>query len=211
MDAGTFTMKRLFWLAGCQACLLLSLGVAPTASGQVPEESPGSVPGQDEAVEEIIVYGDLSLTQLQREVFRAEEAFLDTFNEITTNDEFKFRCEYVVSTGTRKRDHLCMPKFARDAGQRSAEEMMTTFELMGNALPGARIRPGMAGGYTFFPSRANLRELQETEARMWEEMSTLVRENDEMQRSLLALTKAKRAYESEKERRCRDQDGTCDE
>ena len=144
---------------------------------------------------------------------RAQEEFFDVFSELTSNEQFKFKCEYVTSTGSRKRHHLCMPKFARTAQRRENEEMMTTFEIMGGARPGASMRPGSSalGGYTFFASPANRKRIQKSEEEMRVEMRELLAESEQMQQALRDLVKARNIYSSEYLRRCEEQGRECEE
>ena len=90
----------------------IALTFALSASGSCDE--PTGVDAQEQKpgdIEEIVVYGEPNVVQLRYAMYRAEEAFFDVFNSLNTIKDFKVKCDYRVSLETRRRVHLCLPRF----------------------------------------------------------------------------------------------------
>jgi len=78
-------------------------------SDELPEAE--ALDPEPKRIEEIIVYGEMNVVQLRNTMYRVEEHFLDTFNSLTTEPDFKFKCDWKVSLSTRRRSHVCRPRF----------------------------------------------------------------------------------------------------
>lgn len=77
---------------------------------------PMSAIGQDdEAVDEIAVVGQKSLTTLRKEVYKAEEEFYSVYNKLNDEKDYQVRCFYEKPTGTRIKNHVCRAKFVTKA------------------------------------------------------------------------------------------------
>ena len=68
-----------------------------------------------ESIEEIVVYGEKSISALRREVYKAEENFFDLFNSLNQDFEYDVNCYYEAPTGTRIRHHVCRANFVVEA------------------------------------------------------------------------------------------------
>ena len=68
-----------------------------------------------ESIEEIVVYGEKSISALRREVYKAEENFFDLFNSLNQDFEYDVNCYYEAPTGTRIRRHVCRANFVVEA------------------------------------------------------------------------------------------------
>ena len=129
-----------------------------------------------DVLEEVTVYGEVPLTLLRVEVFRAEDDYFATFNEVNSTDEFDIRCRRVASTGTRMAQRVCRAKFVDDLEARAYEE----------GVPFA----------SYTPVIQNKKELLQNE------MRELVLEHAELLNTLNEFGAAKERFESERERRC---------
>lgn len=154
---------------------LVPVGMCQTTSVQ------GGNPAFSDTVEEIIVYGEKSLTRLRHEHYRAEENFFAVFNSINGDDSFDVECESVVRLVSYRRHHLCMPKFARkfeaDMTARMIEE----------------------GRWDVPPHHWTM--VKKKDELLWKEIATLVLKHPELRKALTELDKAKRLYDSERQRR----------
>jgi hypothetical protein len=134
--------------------------------------------------EEIIVYGEMNLIQLKYEMYRAEEAFLDLFNSLNTNDEFDFKCKSITDLETRRRRHECTPKFYSKILSRATME--TAMGIRNRTTSGDLIQ--LVG-----PTRASI---ERKEQELATEMLTLLAENAGLRAAYQKLSASKEAYES---------------
>jgi len=72
-------------------------------------------PESSEAIDEITVYGKQSISELRREIYKAEENFFDVFNSLNQDFEYDVNCYYEVPTGTHIRRHVCKANFVVEA------------------------------------------------------------------------------------------------
>ena len=68
-----------------------------------------------EPIDDIVVVGKKSMSELRRDVFESEEAFYEIYNQLNDEDEYDVRCFYETPTGTRQRNHVCRARFITDA------------------------------------------------------------------------------------------------
>jgi hypothetical protein len=171
-------------LAG--AVLLLALSPVGLCQSAPPTDDSEPAP---EETEEIIVYGEMNLIHLKYETYRTEEAFLDLFNSLNTNDEFDFNCESVTSLETRRRRHTCTPKFySRILSRVSMETAMG----MRNRITAGDLNQ-LVG-----PTKARI---ERKEQELATEMLALLAENAELRAAYRELSAAKEAYEARNEER----------
>ena len=183
-----FCRNSLTHVARHVAGALSIFALSPVALCQSVSQSddPQPVP---EAIEEIIVYGEMNLIQLKYEMYRAEEAFLDLFNSLNTNDEFDFKCKSVTDLETRRRRHECTPKFY--SRMLSRVTMDRAMGMRNRVTAGDLIQ---AVG----PTKARI---ERKEQELATEMLTLLAENAELRTSYRKLSAAKEAYETRTEER----------
>ena len=103
---------------------VLILALAPVGMSQTVtiEESESAF---SESIEEIIVYGEKSVGELRRDVYKAEENFFDLFNSLNQDFEYDVNCYYEVPTGTRLRRHVCRANFVVEATSVQYVELRT--------------------------------------------------------------------------------------
>ena len=77
---------------------------------------------EEEAIDDIVVTGEKSISTLRNEVFEAEEAFYSVYNKLNDDKDFTVRCFYETPTGTRIRNHVCRAKFVTDAYSKQANK-----------------------------------------------------------------------------------------
>ena len=149
-----------------------------------------------ETIDEIIVYGDMSLAQLRRQMHKASEAFFDVYNDINSDDQFDILCDYETRLGVRRRKHVCRPRFALKAESRETSAfMLSGGSIQRSTGPGAGFNPG----YGYVTPIA--KRVYEKEAEMWQEVSELLTKHPEFQVAFEDLVRARSGYESELARR----------
>jgi hypothetical protein len=170
--------------------------VARAAAFSQSDEAGDDGSRDNEAVDEIVVYGQKSLSRLRREMHQASEAFFDVYNALNSDDDFDISCGYETRLGQRRKNHVCKPRFAVKAEARETSSfMMSGGAAQRSTGPGAGFNPG--DGYVT-PTE---RRVREKEARMWEEVSELLAEHPEFREALEKLVRARNGYESERIRR----------
>lgn len=183
-----FDLQSIRDVEHCTAGVLLILAFVPVGLCQTTVEQE-SVQASSDAMEEVIVYGDKSLVILRKEFYRAQETFFDVFNWLNSNDEFDIDCSYVVNLGSRRRHHLCQPKFARKAEVNATHDMLESGAVRaGTALP----------QYEFNIDRAKMRTKDDL---LWEEMSTLLSEHMGLQKAFIDLAERRQLYEAKGQER----------
>jgi hypothetical protein len=187
------TQSPFTGLACASVLAVFHIAYAPSADADETESD-----GQ-ETIEEIIVYGEKSLSQLRRDLHLASEAFFDVYNALNSDDDFDILCDYETKLGERRRNHVCRPRFAL-----KAEARETSAYLLSGA--GVQRSTGPAAGFNAgngFVSPTAKRVL-EKEALMWEEVSELLAQHPELREAMAELVRAKNGYESERQRRKND-------
>jgi len=171
------------------SAVILMLAQIPAGFCQTDSPPDSELPPPDE-IEEIIVYGEKSMTQLRLELHRAEENFFDVFNSLNSKKEFDVRCDYIVPIETRRREHVCTPIFAMKLHEQAAQDMVATNMQYSTTPLGAL--------------------LKKKEKLMWQEMAMLVAEKPEMRAAYARLMKANRGMDAERQRRCDERGILCD-
>ena len=97
------------------AAIVVTFIAGPVTAQQDEVEELTQRATESEAIDEITVYGERSMSSLRVEVYRAEENFFDLFSELNDDDEFDVRCFYETPTGTRIRQHVCRAQFVTEA------------------------------------------------------------------------------------------------
>ena len=77
--------------------------------------------------EEITVTGKRPLFQLRQELWRAEKAAYDVFNQFNDEARFKIHCNLHEPTGTRIRTQVCTPEFQLRATREHAQNYFYSF------------------------------------------------------------------------------------
>jgi hypothetical protein len=155
---------------------LVFVGICHVALAQEAAQAP------IETVDEIIVYGDKSLSTLRKMVFRAEENFFALFSAFNDDDEYDIRCFYEAPTGTRIRQHVCRAYFVTNATSAEANNIRTG---------GARYPVADARAVILVKKR-----------RLREKMEALVTEYPELLQALGEYTDAKEVLKSARQSRC---------
>ena len=108
------TVKITSSIVSTTGAFALILALAPVGMSQTNnvEESEAA---SSESIEEIIVYGEKSIGDLRRDVYKAEENFFDLFNSLNQDFEYDVNCYYEAPTGTRIRRHVCRANFVVEA------------------------------------------------------------------------------------------------
>lgn len=148
-----------------------STGLCQSAAEQKIEEAP------TDPIEEIIVYGEKSLANLRREVYRTEENFFATFNALNEEEEYDVHCFYEVPSFTHIRRHVCRANFVKDAT--------------------AKDFAGWRRGQPVIPSET---VIMQKKKRLGIKLELMAVEHPELLEALNKYTNAKQVLESEKEK-----------
>jgi len=96
---------------------VLALPVA--AAGQGEGGSTG-VSSNNQPIDNIVVVGQKSTSELRKEVYEAEEDFYLVFNKLNDEKDYNVRCYYEAATGTHIKNHVCRARFVTKAFERHA-------------------------------------------------------------------------------------------
>lgn len=88
-------------------CAVLALPL--TAAGQDEKDS------SDAAIDDIVVVGKKSLSEMRKDVFEAEEDFYAVYNKLNDDPDYDVRCFYEQATGTHIKNHVCRARFVTKA------------------------------------------------------------------------------------------------
>jgi hypothetical protein len=152
--------------------LLLPLSAVCQSLPLVSEESSGTM-------EEVIVLGSMPLTQLKREMYRAEEDLYDLFNSNNSDVAFDIRCYEEAPTGSKIKRRVCRPNFVGDLLAEATMNMML--------------------GETYIYPATKIKKMNE---QLLANMTETALEQPEMQKALIKFTKARQTFGSERQRRC---------
>ena len=134
-----------------------------------------------ESIEEIIVYGERSLGELRREIYKAEENFFDLFNSLNQDFEYDVNCYYEVPSFTHIRHHVCRANFVVEATSVQYVEIRTR---------GPRY-PTVPPELVIAKKKKLLRQ----------KMEALVAEHPELLQALTEYTSKRTTLESERDKR----------
>jgi hypothetical protein len=154
---------------------LVSLAMCQIAFAQKVEQE------SSESIEEIIVYGDLSLGALRREVYKAEEKFFDIFNSLNQDFEYDVNCYFEVPSFTHIRHHVCRANFVVEA---------TSVQYVEWRTRGPRY-PTVPPELVIAKKKKLLRQ----------KMEALVAEHPELLQALTEYTGKRTTFESERDKR----------
>ncbi len=107
-----------------QTHMILALFVAvlafPMAAFGENGGASAGVAANDQTIDDIVVVGQKSLSQLRKDVFEAEEDFYSVFNKLNDEKDYDVRCFYETATGTHIKNHVCRARFITKAFERHA-------------------------------------------------------------------------------------------
>lgn len=132
-----------------------------------------------ETIEEIVVYGEKSMTQLRVELHRAEDKVYTLFNSLNSDDEYDIHCYLEAPIGSHIRRRICRANY----------EVKATTEESRRLLLG-------------LPSASAWATIQAKNKLLREEMEALVVERPEFLEALSEYSDANQILESEHQRRC---------
>ena len=117
------------------------------------------------ASEEDARIAQLSLSELRREVYQAEEDYYDIYNKLNDDRDYELRCFYENPTGTRVKNHVCRARFVTRAYERHAARNRSDLSRIANQ----DADPAFAEKTAIFQAK----------------METLVNENAELQAAFI--------------------------
>lgn len=166
--------RKLRIICTCIAGALV-MGVLPATGFCQSASEQAAAKSSNEEIEEIIVYGEKSLGNLRREVYRTEENFFAAFNSLNDDEEYDVHCFYEVPSFTHIRRHVCKANFIKDAT--------------------ANDYAGWRRGQPVVPSQT---VIMQKKRRLGEKMELLAAEHPELLEALNKYTNAKQVLDTEK-------------
>lgn len=149
----------------CVAGMLLMLMLAPVGTSQTAS-----------AQESQDVTSDKSIGELRKETESAEKDLFSIFNDINSDDDYDVKCKREKSLGSRRKEQVCTPKFARRMQSNASADLVGQGRWDAPSQPGSR--------------------LQEKKDLMRQEMTELLATNTEFSAAFNRFAAAKRAYEA---------------
>lgn len=136
---------------------------------------------EDKDIEHITVTGEDQISVLRYAMYRAEEEFFNSFNDLTTNKDFKITCKKEPRHAfTRIVERQCKSAFESDIA----------FEITQRAIRSGR------GGITNSPLKNEIYQEQEKiRKKQIAEMEKLIQENPKLMAKLIELNQAKAKLE----------------
>ena len=113
------------------ALFIAVLTLPMVAVGQDGQVSTGAA-SNDETIDDIVVVGQKSRSDLRREVFQAEEDFYAVYNKLNDDKEYDVRCFYETPTGTHQKNHVCRARFVTKAYERHARRNRNNLSSVAN-------------------------------------------------------------------------------
>lgn len=170
---------------GC--LLVLSVALATLCQVGFAQEKTAEA---SESVEEIVVYGEKSLSNLRSEMYGTEEDFFDVFNALNSRDEFDIDCDFRTPLGERRRYHVCTPKFAVKSEVVASARYIHSLQL---AAAQRELPDFDAARSAVFSHDVRTRRKEQL---MWREMKKLLSERPELREALNEVARARDRYES---------------
>lgn len=134
----------------------------------------------DQAIDDIVVVGKKSQSELRREVFESEEDFYALYNELNDDDEYDVKCFYETPTGTRIKNHVCRAKFISDSYKAHANRNQ--------------------GDATRISQQDNNPALAEKTKKFQEKLESLIATNPELQARLARYNTARARFFEERDK-----------
>jgi len=95
--------------------LFIAVWALPMAAvGQAGESSTGAT-SNNGTIDDTVVVGQKSISDLRRDVYQAEEDFYAVFNRLNDERDYNVRCFYEKATGTNIKNHVCRARFVTKA------------------------------------------------------------------------------------------------
>jgi hypothetical protein len=94
--------------------LVIALSFPLAASAQDDGTSTQAA-SNEQPVDNIVVVGKKSLSEMRREVYAAEEEFYSVYNDLNDDRDYNVRCYYERQTGTHIKNHICRARFVSKA------------------------------------------------------------------------------------------------
>ena len=159
--------------------LFIAVWALPMAAvGQAAETSTAAT-SSNESIDNVVVVGQKSLSDLRRDVYEAEEDFYSVFNSLNDERDYTVRCFYEKATGTNIKNHVCRARFVSKAYSSHASKNGNDLTRMANQ-----------GGNS---------ALAEKTAKFQEKMETLIAANPELQEALIRYNTLRSQYLSHSE------------
>jgi hypothetical protein len=150
-------------VTACAVGVIACLGTVALAQESGPAAPAGAVVSEPPAdVEDQVIVRGRTRKMLRTELWRAEEAFYDRFNELNSNDEFDIHCRRDAS-GPRVAPRVCAANFWVKVQGKLAETALGQQRGMGPGTPHVFIEQGMEKGRL---AAAEMRQLAAEDAEL---------------------------------------------
>jgi hypothetical protein len=116
-------LKSVFAVTAFSA-LVLALPASALDQADSPSEDSELPP--EEAIEEIVVYGERNIVLLRADVRIAADSFYELYNSLNSNDEYNIECRREFNIIRHRNERVCMTRFARKTQARDVQEMISS-------------------------------------------------------------------------------------
>jgi hypothetical protein len=103
--------------------LLAALLAAPVLAQKTTALAPENL-DDIQALEEIVVSGDRTLSAARQAIVEAENRFYDRWNALNTERQYDITCRPYTPTGTRLSTRVCQPRFVEESTQAEAARLL---------------------------------------------------------------------------------------
>ena len=159
--------------------LFIAVWALPMAAvGQAGETATGAT-SKNETIDDIVVVGQKSLSDLRRDVYQAEEDFYAVFNSLNDERDYTVRCFYEKATGTNIKNHVCRARFVTKAYSSHAARNGNDLSRVAN-------------------QNANPALVAKTE-KFQDKMETLIAANPDLQEALIRYNTLRSQYVAQRE------------
>ncbi len=159
--------------------IFVALWALPMAAvGQAGETSAGGT-SNNQTIDDIVVVGQKSLSELRRDVYQAEEDFYKVFNRLNDERDYNVRCFYEKATGTNIKNHICRARFVTKAYSSHAARNGNDLSRVAN--------------------QSTNPALVEKTAKFQEKMETLIAANPELQEALIRYNTLRSQFVAQRE------------
>jgi hypothetical protein len=122
----------LFGLVGALVFAAHPLGAAEEGRSTAADHEDDKV-----QVPEIIINGHKEkLSQLQTEVYKAEDDFFEAFNRVNTDPEFETHCGFELPIDSHIQKRVCRPQFVNDSTEEDMLSHLDSRFMVGPVHPG---------------------------------------------------------------------------
>jgi len=165
----------------------LALGSVMLASGNLNAAQNSQSESSDENVEKVEIVGKKSSGLRRKELYKFEDEFFDSYNDLVGKNELKIDCGYHKRTWSNVKVRACIPRYV---GIAVSNELTDSASAMRGGLQASSMLSGVPDVAMIKKNKAKL----EKEAS--KRMAELINENPKLAEKYLAYLNAKEKFNS---------------